>query len=117
MTDLRLWTLRSLTTVGLMYKKKNVGLKNNILNMGTFVFVCVVIFIGWLVLKVLGGLCEVIGVLFALCELALGGAIIGAGLFFLFSGFSMSAATVGAVIGAVIGAICTLMDLKKRIFN
>lgn len=85
--------------------------------MGTFVFVCVVIFIKWLVLKVLGGFCNIIGALYALCELALGGAIVGAGLFFLFSGFSMSAATTGAIIGAVIGAICTLTDLKKRIFG
>lgn len=84
--------------------------------MGTFVFLCVVVFIGWLVLKVCGGICGLIGMLFALCEYALGGAIIGAGVCFLFT-FSWSAATTGAVIGGLIGAFCTLKQVVRLVKN
>ena len=84
--------------------------------MGTFVFLCVVVFIGWLVLKVCGGICGLIGMLFALCEYALGGAIIGAGVCFLFT-FSWSAATTGAIIGAIIGAFCTLKQVVRLVKN
>lgn len=82
--------------------------------MGTFVFFCVVIFVAWLILKVCGGLMGLIGMLFALCEYALGGAIIGAGVCFIFT-FSWSAATVGAVVGAIIGAFCTLKQVVRLI--
>lgn len=78
------------------------------------VFILVVIFIAWLILKVCGGLMGLIGMLFALCEYALGGAIIGAGICFLFT-FSMSAATTGAIIGAIIGAFFTIKDVIRLV--
>lgn len=84
--------------------------------MGTFVFLCVVVFIGWLVSKVCGGICGLIGMLFVLCEYALGGAIIGAGVCFLFT-FSWSAATTGAIIGAIIGAFCTFKQVVRLVKN
>ncbi len=44
------------------------------------------------------------------------GAVIGAGVFFFFSGFSLGAASTGAVLGAVIGAIWALVKKIKYSF-
>lgn len=83
--------------------------------MGNLIVIAlVIIFLFWLIGKIFGGIFECIGGLIAILELSLGFAIIGAGLFFLFGGFSLSAASTGAIIGAVIGIIWTVVGAIRR---
>lgn len=70
-------------------------------------FVCGWTIVGTILALIFRGLLK-IG-FFNMISYGIWGAIIGAGVFFLFGGYSLAAASTGAVLGAIVGAIWSVV--------